>query len=132
MDGEAGMSTFTKVILTTDAEGRSCFREEIIQLAEGSPRAQLSPPLPCSSYQLRQSPVGFSSDFHCPNMPMWVFILGGQMEITLQDGSSRLFRPGDSFYAANLLPSGIPFDKKRHGHASRQVGPDPLVTLFLS
>jgi hypothetical protein len=53
------------------------------------------------------------------------------MEIFLQDGSSRVFGPGEFFYSADTLPEGVIFDPAVHGHWSRQVGPDPLVTLFV-
>ncbi|UVO30438.1 hypothetical protein [Bradyrhizobium arachidis] len=125
------MSVFTKVILFTDTDGRSRFREEAIDLAEGTSDLQLSPLMPCNGYKLRQSPVGFNYDFHCSPNPIWVVVLQGQLEITLQDGSSRLFKTGDALYAMNALPDGAVFDKSIHGHASRQVGPDPLVTLFV-
>jgi hypothetical protein len=125
------MTVFTKVILFTQADGRAAFREEPIDLAEGTPQAMLSPLLPSSGYQLRHSPVGFRSQFHCTPYPQWVFILGGQMEIGLQEGKSRVFSPGRHFYSADLLPPGATFDPAVHGHWSRQVGPDPLVTLFV-
>jgi hypothetical protein len=83
------------------------------------------------AYQLRQSPVGFRSSFHCTGSPQWLFVLRGQMEIGLQDGSSRVFGPGDHFYSADTLPEGATFDPAVHGHWSRQVGPEPLVTLFV-
>jgi uncharacterized cupin superfamily protein len=82
-------------------------------------------------YQLRHSPVGFRSTFHCTENPQWVFILSGHMEIGLQDGSSRVFSPGEHFYSADVLPQGSSFDDKVHGHWSRQVGNTPLVTLFV-
>ena len=91
----------------------------------------LSALMPSGGYQLRTSPVGFRSSFHCTGEPQWVFILGGQMEISLQDGSARVFRPGEHFYSADVLPAGQTFDATLHGHWSRQVGPDPLVTLFV-
>jgi hypothetical protein len=125
------MATFRKVVLYTDRDGRAKFREEAVPLPEGTPQAMLSAVLPASGYQLRHSPVGFRSQFHCTPKPQWVFILGGEMEIGLQDGSSRLFRPGEHFFSADTLPEGAAFDPKVHGHWSRQVGPDPLVTLFL-
>ncbi|MDP1647370.1 MAG: hypothetical protein Q8M01_04115 [Rubrivivax sp.] len=125
------MTTFTKVILHTDAEGRARFREETLELTEGKPAARLSPLLPSGGYQLRESPVGFRSDFHCTESPQWVFILRGQMEIGLQDGSSRVFSPGQHFFSADLLPAGAAFDAQVHGHWSRQVGDEPLVTLFV-
>jgi hypothetical protein len=123
--------TFTKVVLYTGAGGRARWREEEIPLPEGSPQAMLSPVLPSAGYQLRHSPVGFRSQWHCTPQPQWVFILGGEMEIGLQDGSSRVFRPGQHFFAADTLPAGAAFDPKVHGHWSAQRGPDPLVTLFV-
>jgi hypothetical protein len=123
--------TFTKVVLYTGAGGRARWREEEIPLPEGGPQAMLSPVLPSAGYQLRHSPVGFRSPWHCTPRPQWVFILGGEMEIGLQDGSSRVFRPGQHFFAADTLPAGAAFDPKVHGHWSAQRGPDPLVTLFV-
>ena len=125
------MSTFTQTILFTDTDGRARFRQETLALTEGKPQARLSLLMPSGGYQLRRSPVGFRSDFHCTEHPQWLFVLEGQMEIGLQDGSSRIFGPGQHFYSADVLPAGATFDATVHGHWSRQVGPDELVTLFV-
>ena len=125
------MSSFTRVVLYTDGDGRARFRDETIALSEGKAMARLSPLLPSGGYQLRSSPVGFRSEFHCTGAAQWVFILGGQMEIGLQDGSSRIFCPGQHFYSADVLPPGATFDATVHGHCSRQLGPEPLITLFV-
>lgn len=125
------MATFTKVILFTDTDGIARFREELLALGEGTPQAMLSELYASGGFQLRHSPVGFRSQFHCTVTTQWLFVLRGQMEIGLQDGSTRLFGPGDHFYSADVLPQGATFDAKVHGHWSRQVGTDPLVTLFV-
>lgn len=125
------MSTFNKVVLFTDTDGRARFREETVAFSEGTPAARLSPLMPSEGFQLRESPVGFRSQFHCTGAPQWLFVLRGQMEIGLQDGSSRVFGPGDHFYSADTLPEGATFDPAVHGHWSRQVGDQPLVTLFV-
>jgi len=125
------MSTFTRVVLFTDTDGRARFREEALELSEGTPAARLSPVLPATGLQLRESPVGFRSDFHCTGAPQWLFVLRGRMEIGLQDGSSRVFGPGEHFYSADTLPVGATFDPTVHGHWSRQVGDEPLVTAFV-
>jgi hypothetical protein len=125
------MSSFSKVILYTGTDGRARFREESVALPEGTPQSMLSPVFPSAGYQLRTSPVGFRSQFHCTPKPQWVFILGGVMEIGLQDGTSRSFKPGEHFYSADVLPEGATFDAELHGHWSRQVGEAPLVTLFV-
>ena len=123
--------TFTKVVLFTDTDGRARFREETVPLGEGTPQARLSALSPSGGYQLRESPAGFRSQFHCTPTPQWVFILSGQMEIGLQDGRSRVFGPGQHFFSADLLPAGATFDAAVHGHWSRQVGDQPLQTLFV-
>jgi hypothetical protein len=122
---------FTKVVLYTAPDGRAKWREEPIALDQGSPQAMLSGVFPSGGYQLRWSPVGFRSQWHCTPQPQWVFILAGEMEIGLQDGSSRLFRPGEHFFSADTLPAGASFDPKVHGHWSAQRGAGPLVTLFV-
>jgi hypothetical protein len=125
------MSTFTKVTLYTNTDGYAKFREEQIDLDEGSPQAMLSSVQPASGCQFRQSPVGFRSQFHCSTDAQWLFVLGGEMKIGLQDGSSRNFKAGDHFFSADLLPEGAIFDPKVHGHWSCQVGDQPLITLFV-
>jgi hypothetical protein len=122
---------FTQVILYTGADGRARFREQALPLTEGKPAARLSPLMPSGGLQLRMSPVGFRSDFHCTEEPQWLFVLGGQMEIGLQDGSKRVFGPGDHFFSADTLPAGQAFDPAVHGHCSRQLGDQPLVTAFV-
>ena len=125
------MQHFTKILLSTGADGQAFFSHQELPLAEGSPQSMLSSVFACGGYQLRHSPVGFRSQFHCTGSPQWVFILGGQMEIGLQGGASRRFKPGEHFYSADVLPEGARFDPLVHGHWSRQVGPDPLLTLFV-
>jgi hypothetical protein len=127
----AATPTFTRVVLFTDNDGRARFREEPVPLAEGTPQSRLSALMPSGGLQLRESPVGFRSQFHVSTTPQWVFILAGAMEIGLQDGTSRVFGPGQHFYSADLLPEGEVFDAAVHGHWSRQVGEVPLQTLFV-
>lgn len=125
------MVMFQKTVLFTDTDGRARFREDTVPLSEGTPAASLSTLMPSAGMQLRQSPVGFRSPFHCTGAPQWLFVLQGQMEIGLQDGSFRVFGPGQHFYSADTLPEGATFDPALHGHCSRQVGEEPLVTLFV-
>lgn len=125
------MTHFQQTVLFTDADGRARWREQAIELGEGTPQSRLSPLMPSGGCQLRESPVGFASAFHCTGTAQWVFILRGRMEIGLQDGSWRGFGPGEHFFSADHLPPGETFDPTRHGHRSRQAGDEPLVTLFV-
>ena len=79
------MTEFIKTVLFTDADGRARFREEAVALTEGTPQAMLSPLMPSGGLQLRQSPVGFRSSFHCTGSPQWLFVLRGRMEIAQKD-----------------------------------------------
>ena len=124
------MAAFTKVILFTDRDGRARFREEKVELNEGTPQAALSRVFSCGGYQLRESPVGFRSQWHCTPHPQWVFILRGEMEIGVRDGT-RVFKAGEHFFSADVLPEGATFDANVHGHWSAQRGPSALVTLFV-
>jgi hypothetical protein len=127
----SSMTHFTKIVLFTDVDGRARFKEESVPLDQGTPQTRLSEVFASGGYQLRTSPVGFRSTFHCTGSPQWVFILAGHMEIGIQGGVSRVFGPGEHFFSADVLPEGVIFDPEVHGHWSRQVGSDPLVTLFL-
>jgi hypothetical protein len=125
------MTHFTRTVLYTDHDGRARFRDEAVPLDQGTPQSRLSAPLPATALQLRESPQGFRSEFHCTGTPQWVVILRGRMQIGLQDGTSRTFGPGEHFYAADVLPAGATFDPAVHGHWSRQLGDEPLQTLFV-
>jgi hypothetical protein len=124
-------ATFTQVTLFTDTDGTARFREHEVPLGEGTPTSMLSSLMPSGGYQFRHSPVGFRSSFHCTITPQWVFILSGTMEIGLHGGTSRTFTAGQHFYSADTVPAGATFDAAKHGHWSRQVGDEPLVTLFV-
>ena len=125
------MPALTQITLYTDAAGYARFREDPMALDGGTPAARLSWPYPAQSVQFRRSPVGFASEFHCTTRPQWTFILAGQMEIILRDGSRRLFSAGEGFYSNDRLPENTAFDPHIHGHKSRQVGDAALVTLFV-
>jgi len=125
------MPTFTRTVLFTDTDGRARFKQEAVPLDQGNAPTHLSELLPTQGMQLRQSPVGFKSSFHVTTTPQWVFILQGQREIGLQDGSSKVFGPGQHFFSADVLPEGEVFDPEVHGHWSRQVGEHELITAFV-
>ena len=78
------------------------FRDELVPFDQGTPHSRLTALMPSGGCQLRHSPVGFRSQFHCTTNCQWVFILSGRMRIGLQDGSSRDFAPGQHFYSADV------------------------------
>ena len=125
------MTALTLPELFTDIDGRARFRDAAVALDEGTPLTRLSALQASGGCQFRRSPAGFASDFHCTTTPQWLVVLQGRMEIGLQDGSTRVFGPGECFYSNDTLPHGATFDAKLHGHRSRLLGDDALVTLFV-
>ena len=124
-------SDFKQTVLYTGDDGRAQFKEQAIAFTQGTPQSALTQLSDSAGYQFRTSPVGFRSEFHCTVIAQWVFILEGQMEIGLQGGISRIFKAGEHFYSSDYLPKEAQFDPSIHGHWSRQVGDQPLVTLFV-
>ena len=125
------MTALTLPELFTDVDGRARFRDAAVALDEGTPLTRLSALQASGGCQFRRSPAGFASDFHCTTTPQWLVVLQGRMEIGLQDGSTRVLGPGECFYSNDTLPPGATFDAKLHGHRSRLLGDDALVTLFV-
>ena len=123
--------TLTTPVLYTAADGLARFRDDALALEQGAPAARLSALMGSQGCQFRVSPVGFETAFHCTTTPQWLVVLRGRMEIGLRDGSVRVFGPGEFFYSADTLPAGVQFDAGVHGHRSRQLGAEPLVTLFV-
>jgi hypothetical protein len=124
-------TALTLTTLYTDADGRARFRDDVLPLAEGTLAASLSALKASGGWQFRRSPAGFASGFHCTTTPQWLVVLQGRMEIGLQDGSARVFGPGECFYSNDTLPPGAEFDPQWHGHRSRALDDAPLVTLFV-
>jgi hypothetical protein len=58
-------------------------------------------------------PADYFSDWHTAPRRQYIFILAGQMEIGIGDGSTRRFGPGDVVLADDLTGKG---------HTTRSVG----------
>lgn len=127
----AAAETLTVTLLETGADGLARFRDVAVALPQGTPASRLTALAPSGGWQLRRSPPDFASSFHCTGEPQWLLVLQGQMEIGLRDGSARTFGPGQFFYSGDVLPAGATFDDAVHGHRSRAVGGQPLVTMFV-
>ena len=127
----AAAETLTVTLLETGADGFARFRDVAVALPQGTPASRLTALAPSGGWQLRRSPPDFASSFHCTGEPQWLVVLQGQMEIGLRDGSARTFGPGQFFYSGDTLPEGATFDDAVHGHRSRLIGDEPLVTMFV-
>jgi quercetin dioxygenase-like cupin family protein len=70
----------------------------------------------------RRFPADYFSDWHTAPRRQYIFILSGQMEIGIGDGTSRRFGPGDVVLADDLTGQG---------HTTRSVG-EPRVSATVA
>jgi quercetin dioxygenase-like cupin family protein len=67
----------------------------------------------------RSFPADYFSDWHTAPRQQYIFILAGQMEIGIGDGTKRQFGPGDVVLADDLTGKG---------HTTRSVGSSPRIS----
>ena len=72
-----------------------------------------------ASLTFRRFPADYFSDWHTAPRRQYIFILAGQMEIGIGDGSARRFGPGDVVLADDLTGQG---------HTTRSVGGVPRIS----
>jgi hypothetical protein len=70
----------------------------------------------------RRFPADYFSDWHTAPRRQYIFILAGQMEIGIGDGTTRRFGPGDVVLADDLTGQG---------HTTRSVG-EPRVSATVA
>ena len=110
--------------LVANADGGSSFVEVEIPIVgqEFAPPALpfgVSPLSPASQCGFLHLAAGWVGELHPSPIPMWIFVLNGQMEFEATDGGRRRIRPG----SALLLE-----DTTGRGHVSRVLG-DEDATL---
>ena len=61
----------------------------------------------------RKSVENSFSDYHNPTRRQYLFVIEGQMEVSVKDGSTRFFNPGDVLLAEDMTGQG---------HITKSVG----------
>lgn len=109
-------STARVVRLFTGADGRSHFEdmELPMHLFElGTLRSNKTAVIPVTEFVFRETTQDSGPGFHCPPRRQFVVTLAGRAEITVGDGSTRVFGPGDALFAEDLTGEG---------HRTREIG----------
>jgi hypothetical protein len=104
-----GRSTRMIVRIYTGDDGQTHF-EDLTPPAEESHTVAL---LADANLVFRRFPADYWSDWHTAPRRQYIFILGGQMEIGIGDGTTRRFGPGDVVLADDLTGQG---------HTTRSLG----------
>ena len=106
----------------TGSDGRSHFEDvepKLQALGDQSESAEL---LPGSGIVVRRfAPTRTNPWHHAPGR-FAVFTLSGAVDIEIGDGTVRRLGPGDVLIAEDLM--GL-------GHGTREVGPEPRVSIFV-
>ena len=106
----------------TGSDGKSHF-EDIDLPFEISDVAQRTDNEESQGMQFVYQPPGFVIDMHPAPRRQYVITFQGQSEITMGDGSSRLFGPGDVVLADDLTGEG---------HITKVVGDIPRISAQIS
>ena len=115
------------VRLYTDEQGESHFQDQSETLhpfdfAPPAPLVNLSSAKPASQVIFLGAPTGWTSDLHPAPRRQYFCFLSGEVEITVSDGETRLFKPG----AVLLLE-----DTTGKGHISRLVSEEELLAVVV-
>lgn len=105
-----------------DTKGESHFEDIEIMLEDGGPLGRMSLPLPVTSMILRENEAGYDFPWHVAPRKQYIIMLEGLVEITVSDGDSKIFYPGDIILVE---------DTQGKGHASRSVDGKPRKSIFL-
>src|SRR5205085_5551690 len=101
-DLSVGRSARMIVRIYTGQDGQTHF-EDLPLPAEESHNVALQAG---ANLVFRCFPADYSSDWHTAPRRQYIFILAGQMEIGIADGSTRRFGPGDVVLADDLSRPG--------------------------
>ncbi len=117
-----------KVIhLYSDADGMSHFAELDVTLtpsdyAPPAPSIDVSERIPASRAVLFSIPAGWFGDWHpTPHRQLYVN-LSGRLEVSVSDGETRVFEPGDIALVEDVLEPG---------HTTRAIGDEPSTGIFV-
>lgn len=117
-------------VITVNEAFISVFSEEAYsQTARGG--MLLTEQIAAVNLRLRQSAVGYSSDWHIAGDPTSIIIQQGTLRIILRDGNYRDFFAGDAFIAKDVIPEHIAFDAEIHGHRAEVIGTSILQAIHI-
>jgi hypothetical protein len=118
------MKTTKIVRVFTGSDQRSHFEDIHLEMSEfrlGSLFSMKSQLVPVEGVVFRENPLEGNEDFHCPPRKQFVITLFGAVEISVGDGASRIFGPGDILFAEDL---------QGEGHQARElIGPRKSLIL---
>ena len=109
--------------LYTGTDGESHFEDMDISLDNVKGSQRMSKLKDATGIIFRETSGEYDLDFHNAPRRQHVINLEGQVEITVGDGTRRIFGPGDIFLAE---------DTTGRGHISRAVNNQPRKSIYVT
>jgi quercetin dioxygenase-like cupin family protein len=116
----AGEPTIVRLFAGQDEQ--SHFEDREPDYTQGQDRSETTELIPGSGILVRRFEAGRSNPWHHAPGRYAVFTLSGAVDIEVGDGTVRRIGPGQVLIAEDL--SG-------QGHQTREVGPEPRVSIFV-
>jgi hypothetical protein len=110
------------VRLYAGEDGQSHFETITLPLIADERGREWAPLHGVTGIEFARFPVGFVSDWHPASCRMYAFILAGQVECTIGDGTVQRFGPGDVV---------IEEDVTGQGHSNRVMDDQPVLVAFV-
>jgi len=104
------------------SDGTSHFEEILPHLESRADQSESSELIPGSGIVVRRFEPTRSNPWHHAPGRAAVFTLSGAVDIEIGDGTVRRLGPGDILIAEDLTGQG---------HVTREVGPEPRVSIFV-
>src|SRR6266508_2696714 len=106
----------------TGPDGKSHFQDIEPKFEPRGDQSEVAELIPGSSIVIRRFEPKRSNPWHHAPAHVAVFTLSGAVDIEIGDGTVRRLGPGDILIAEDLTGQG---------HVTREVGPDPRVSVFV-
>ena len=110
------------VRIYTDAKGVSQFEDLVLPFEAPTGRGQTPAEATKTTMFFNRSPAGQDSGWHTAPRRQYVIGIQGHTQITLRDGTSKLFGPGDIILAEDVTGSG---------HHTKVFGNEERVSLMI-
>jgi quercetin dioxygenase-like cupin family protein len=104
------------------SDGKSHFEEIAPKLEPRGDKSASAELIPGSGIVIRRFDADRSNPWHHAPGRFAVFTLSGAVDIEIGDGTVRRLAPGDILIAEDLTGQG---------HGTREVGPEPRVSIFV-
>jgi quercetin dioxygenase-like cupin family protein len=110
------------VRLFAGADGQSHFEDVSLSFTDPGDQSEVAELIPGSGILVRRFEAVRTNPWHHAPGRYAVFTLQGAVDITIGDGSTRRLGPGDVLIAEDLTGQG---------HQTREVGPEPRLSIFV-